>query len=91
MFRSEIDRLADRRGVIVHYLPGPRRRDGSWQAQDARDDESSDAAALRLLAPEITDADIFVCGPPQWITAVRRAAMAAGAQRGDIHSEDFAW
>ncbi len=43
------------------------------------------------LAPDITRSDVFVCGPPRWITAVKRAARHAGVARHDIHTEDFAW
>jgi len=89
IFRPEIDRLAAARGVTVHYLPGPRRHDGSWQA--AGPAATSDADRLRRLFPQVADADIFVCGPPKWIGAICRSAMRSGAQRRDIHSEDFAW
>jgi len=89
VFRPEIDRLAAERGVTVHYLPGPRRRDGSWQP--AGPSAGSDADALLRLFPGIAQADIYVCGPPKWISAVRRAAKQAGARRVDVHSEDFAW
>ena len=79
IFKPEIDQLA------------ARRNDGSWQPQQPGARQTDDAEALRRLVPDIAQADIFVCGPSRWVTAVRKAAMAAGAQRRDIHSEDFAW
>jgi len=88
IFKPEIDRLAAERGVTVHYLPGPRRHDGSWQAAGPA---ATDADGLRALFPQVANADIFVCGPPKWIGAVRRSAMRCGTRRRDIHSEDFAW
>jgi ferredoxin-NADP reductase len=46
---------------------------------------------LKRLVPDIGERDVFICGPPGWMGAVRRAARSAGAGRDDVHSEDFAW
>jgi predicted ferric reductase len=86
----EIDAIAAHRGVDVRYLPGPRRADGSWLPTGS-DGVRDDVEGLELIVPDVPDRDIFVCGPPAWITAVRRAARAAGATREQIHTEDFAW
>jgi predicted ferric reductase len=51
----------------------------------------NDAQALRNLVPDIAQRDVYVCGPPAWITAVRKAARGAGAHRDSIHTEEFAW
>lgn len=90
IFIPELDELAARRGVIAHYLPGGRRTDGSWQAAGTGSDVD-DAEALHRLVPQIAATDVFVCGPPRWITAIKAAARRAGADRMDLHSEDFAW
>ena len=50
-----------------------------------------DAQVLKNLVPDIAHRDIYVCGPPTWITAVRKAARAAGAHRDSVHTEEFAW
>ncbi|WP_033281614.1 ferric reductase-like transmembrane domain-containing protein [Streptomyces sp. NRRL F-525] len=50
-----------------------------------------DAQVLKNLVPDIAHRDIYVCGPPTWITAVRKAARGAGAHRDSIHTEEFAW
>jgi len=52
---------------------------------------TSDCDALQSLVPDIADRDIFVCGPPRWIRAVRTAAKNAGATADQINTEDFAW
>jgi predicted ferric reductase len=92
VFRAEIDGLAAQRGVDVHYLPGARRQDGSWQSGVGESEAAaSDAQALAALVPDIARTDIFVCGPPRWIRAVRVAAQRAGVERRDVHAEDFAW
>ncbi|MEV4423123.1 ferredoxin reductase family protein [Patulibacter sp. NPDC049589] len=88
LFREELRELADRRGLELHLLPGPRAADGAWRpAGDDRDD----VAALSRLVPDVADRDVFVCGPGPWTRAVRRAALAAGARPGRLHSEDFGW
>ena len=89
IFKPEIGAIAARRGVIVRYLPGHRRHDGSWLS--AGPPATDDAYALAALAPDITRTDIFLCGPPPWIRAVKAAARRAGADRRHIHTEDFAW
>jgi ferredoxin-NADP reductase len=77
--------------------------DTSWQVADpAHPDKTrrqapgsahldDDAQVLKNLVPDIADRDIYVCGPPTWITAVRKAARGAGAHRDSVHTEEFAW
>lgn len=50
-----------------------------------------DAQVLKNFVPDIAQRDIYVCGPPTWITAVRKAARGAGAHRDSVHTEEFAW
>ncbi|MEV6504539.1 ferric reductase-like transmembrane domain-containing protein [Streptomyces sp. NPDC051642] len=50
-----------------------------------------DVQVLKYLVPDIAHRDIYVCGPPTWITAVRKAARGAGAHRDSVHTEEFAW
>jgi len=90
IFTTELDEIAARRGVQLHYVPGPRRADGSWLPVGF-DPDLDDVTALRALVPDIADRDIFVCGPPKWICTVRKALAQAGATRDQVHSEDFAW
>ncbi|MCU1695322.1 MAG: Respiratory burst oxidase-like protein [Mycobacterium sp.] len=88
IFVDELELLAAERGLRVIYLPGGRRDDGSWlpAGYTAADDE-----ALEELVPAVREHDVFICGPPAWVRAVKRAAQRAGAARHQIHSEDFAW
>ncbi len=101
VFAAEIAALAEQRGVRIVALPGARRTDGSWRpagldgagadATWTEDEEPDDVQALLDLVPDVADRDVFVCGPPGWTRAVRRAARSAGAAREQIHTEDFAW
>ena len=46
---------------------------------------------LTELVPQITDADVFICGPAEWNNAVRDTLRQAGVTKTDIHIEDFSW
>jgi ferredoxin-NADP reductase len=87
---AEIDEIAARRGVDVRYLIGPRRADRSWLPAGL-DLAEDDAAALQEMVPDVAERDLFVCGPPAWMSAVRAAARTAGARAGQIHTENFGW
>lgn len=50
-----------------------------------------DGVFLRSRCRDLTDREIFICGPPPFIGAVRRGLRREGVSRGRIHSEDFAW
>jgi ferredoxin-NADP reductase len=51
----------------------------------------SDAEFLALLVPDLGERDAYLCGPPQWMTNARTAAIKAGVPRGQLHTEQFAW
>jgi ferredoxin-NADP reductase len=88
--RAQIDELATRRGATVHYLPGPRVPDReSWLPADAA--HWSDPGALVHLAPALAQSDVYVCGPDDWMDAVRAAALAAGLAPERLHEERFTW
>lgn len=88
VFGGELQELADRRGVQLVLLIGPRRSDWSWLPAGTGLD---DAAALHELVPDVSDRDVFLCGPSDWVTAAHRAARAAGVAARDLHTEDFSW
>jgi ferredoxin-NADP reductase len=50
-----------------------------------------DSTVLRHLVPDITDHDVYVCGPDAWTSAVLASARQAGVPAGQLHSERFAW
>ncbi|HMK12941.1 MAG TPA: ferredoxin reductase family protein, partial [Acidimicrobiales bacterium] len=63
-FREELRAIADRLGVDVRILPG----------SDIGNDHTDQLGvpALRRHIPDIADRDVFVCGPPAMLSAVRR-------------------
>jgi predicted ferric reductase len=90
LFRAELERLAQHRGVTVHYVVGPRMRTrASWLPAWAADWRDPDA--LLHLAPELSRSDVYVCGPVPWMDAVGAAALRAGLPREQLHEERFAW
>jgi predicted ferric reductase len=55
ILRAELDELAGRRGVQVHYLVG------------AHDAEPLSPERLHELMPDIASRDVYVCGPPAMV------------------------
>lgn len=89
---EEVDALAAWKGARVHYLVGPRqrtRRGGSWLPQAIG--AVSDVGGLRQLVPDITDQDVYLCGPDVWLDTVMRALRRAGVPPEQIHLERFSW
>jgi ferredoxin-NADP reductase len=89
LFASELDVLAQERGLQVRWLPRHRRAPGSWIG--ATDDPADDLALLRRWVPDIADRDVYVCGPQAWTDAVRTTLTAAGLPTARLHVETFGW
>jgi predicted ferric reductase len=90
VFRTELEKLAKRRGIVIHYLTGPRiRARQSWLPQSAA--QWNDRDALRRLVPHLGQYDVFVCGPDEWMDAVAHAAAEAGLPPEQLHQERFTW
>ncbi|WP_433222011.1 ferredoxin reductase family protein [Dactylosporangium sp. CS-047395] len=88
-FLPELEWLARDRGVRLVPLVGPRASAGSWLPVGYGDYD--DLAALRSLAPDLADHDVYVCGPDPWTDAVLRAARRVGVPGPRLHRERFAW
>lgn len=77
------------RSVQHIALPGPRARSGApWLPESHA--QWDGAQALRHLAPDVQDHDVYVCGPPAWMHAVLRDLRRAGFPASRIHRESFA-
>jgi predicted ferric reductase len=72
-------------------LPELRALAGSVQLLTGRtrDGDPFDPAALQTLVPDITERDIFVCGPPAMTAAVVRSLRALKVPAAQIHDERF--
>ena len=90
LFGQELQDLAMRRGIRIHYLLGRRSRDReSWLP--ARYAAAPDEQVLRRLVPDIADRDLYVCGPDAWTAAVVETARRADVPADRVHTERFGW
>jgi ferredoxin-NADP reductase len=88
VFTRQLAATAADKGARYLQLVGRRVPDrDSWLPASAA--AWTDEAALRQLCPDICEHDVFLCGPPGWTQAARRAASAAGVPAGNIHQESF--
>jgi predicted ferric reductase len=80
-FRKELGAIAERFGVDVRILVGT----------DIGDDRTDQLGvpALRRHVPDIAERDVFVCGPPAMLDAVRRRLGALRVPSARIHFERF--
>ena len=75
--RLEIQQLCERHGWELHYLEGP------------RDRFRLDSNTISAQIPDLSERDVFVCGPTQFSEAVMTAAHDAGVAQGRVHHEEF--
>ena len=73
--------MADQRGIDLRHLIGV----------DIGDDQTDQLGipAIRRMIPDIAERDVFVCGPPAMLTAVRRRLRALRVPLAQIHFERF--
>jgi len=79
ILRAELEELARRRSVALHYVIG-----------DHRSGELLSAAHLLDLVPDIADRDVYVCGPPAMTEATRASLVDSGVPRRHVVLERFA-
>ena len=86
---GELERLADLAGHRLQTLVGPPEV-GSLLPAGAGGD-GSDASRLARLVPGLAGHEVYLCGPPAWMSLVHRAVQRAGVPRTHIHDERFGW
>jgi ferredoxin-NADP reductase len=77
VLRGELDRIAEDRGAVVHYVLGSRTGD------------PLSAVELQRLVPGLAEHDVFLCGPDGMSSAVRASLRQAGVPARHIHHESF--
>jgi predicted ferric reductase len=82
IFRDELDRIARQRGITVHYLLGDHRTPGNERLLSAEH--------LRQLVPTIASREIYLCGPPAMMRAVRQSIDRLGIPTQYVHTDEFA-
>ena len=85
---DEILDLCRRRGATLFHATGARTTGGhSWLPESAL----RSGHRLASYAPDIADADVYVCGPAAWVRSVIGDARAAGVREEQLHNERFDW
>jgi predicted ferric reductase len=82
VFREELERLAGDRGNTIFYVVGDHAAPGG--------DRLLSSEHLGELVPDITDRDVYICGPPALSYVIERNVQRAGVPRSSIHTERFA-
>jgi predicted ferric reductase len=82
VFRGELDDIAARRGITLHYVVGDHRTKEGARLLDAEH--------LRELVPDLGERDVYVCGPPGMTDAMLARLRDAGVRRKHVHAERFA-
>jgi predicted ferric reductase len=88
-FRGELDWFVRHRGVRLVQLLGARADRPSWLPASLA--HLDDVAALRQVAPDIAESQVYVCGPQAWADAAGTAARSAGVSADRLHTEQFSW
>ncbi|WP_427128737.1 ferredoxin reductase family protein [Pseudarthrobacter sp. S9] len=85
---EEILDLCRRRGGILFHLTGSRPTGvWTWLPENA----ARSGHRLATYAPNIADADVYVCGPAAWARSVLQDARTAGVREDQLHYERFDW
>jgi predicted ferric reductase len=82
VFRDELDALAAAKGIQLHYVVGDHTTEEGRRLLTPEH--------LRELVPDVTERDVYVCGPPAMANAGIRSLREAGVPRRHIHAERFA-
>ena len=82
IFREELERLARERGLTLLFVVGDHRTYAGRRLLSPRH--------LRELVPDITERQVFICGPPAMTEALERNVRRAEVPARLIHTEKFA-
>jgi predicted ferric reductase len=86
---DELTDLSQRRGFKLTLLEGGRGGANSWMP--AHPENIPDHARISVIAPWISESDVFICGPAAWTRSVKKSLLRAGTPEHQIHAEEFAW
>ena len=82
VFADELDALARDHGIRLEYVVGDHMTPAGRNLLSPRH--------LRHVVPDITERDVYVCGPPAMAEAVEKNVRRAHVPRHQIHTERFA-
>ncbi len=81
VFSDELDRIAAERGARVDYVIGDHASEQGRNLLSPRH--------LRELVPDITERDVFICGPVGMIDSIVPSLRNANVERNHLHVERF--
>ena len=81
LFRRELAEIAADTGAAVHYLVGP----------PGSDNDPFVADRLRDLVPDVARRDVYLCGPPAFMTTAQDRLAAVGVPKRCVHAEQFSF
>jgi len=81
LFTEELADLARQRQATVWYVLGSRHDEQPRRLLSSR--------GLRGLVPDVTDRDVYLCGPPELIRACAGVLRRVGVPRRQIHLDPF--
>jgi predicted ferric reductase len=93
VFAAELSAFTARCHFILSRSGEPRATVGAESvsgSDDTRTHGRIDQLMLATLVPDITDREVFVCGPPPMMTAVIAGLRALQVRESQIHYEQFA-
>jgi len=82
VFREELERLARERGLTLRFVVGDHATPVGRRLLSPRH--------LRELVPDITERQVYICGPPAMTSALERNVRRADVPARFIHTEKFA-
>ena len=83
---DELREIAELRGHRLELLAGRRPNLGRWITS-----KEPDLDALRRIAPDFADSDIYICGPLAMRDAAVETLTKAGVPSHQIHTEEYNW
>jgi len=86
----ELQEIARRRGFYIHILEGSRKHPQSWFPAGTND-QFPDHERLNSLVPNVSNSDVYICGPNAFTKAVERSLTKTGTPLNQIHTEEYAW
>ncbi len=85
IFRSELDALAARADIAIATICEEDSPSERWRGARGR----LSLPMLLAIAPDLLDREIFSCGPPPYMAAVRELLALAGVDPARCHEESF--
>ena len=82
IFRDELEALAEKRGITIHYVLGDHRAPKNKKLMSPEH--------LRRLVPDVATREIYLSGPPLMVAALEHNVRHLGVPRRFIHVEQFA-